>query len=72
MKIFKPLSATLFMLLAHVYTLAAQVEEESPYSASESFDPKKDGSWTEAPLLWAGLAVFAAAIIYVLVKGRRA
>ncbi len=48
-----------------------QPESESPYS-DQAYDPVDHPEWYETPFFWIGLVVFGAALIYVLVKGRRA
>lgn len=49
----------------------AQPESQSPYS-DQAFDPVDHPEWYETPFFWVGVVVFGAAILYMLIKGRRA
>ncbi len=61
---------TAYTLLLTAVGLFAQPEKPSPYSSSEAPDTEMDPYG--GAILWVGLLLIGVAIIYIVVKGRKA
>lgn len=59
---------TAYSLLITVSSLVAQPESESPYSSSEA--PDTEQTAFSGPILWIGLFLIAAAVIYLVARPR--